>query len=60
MAKRQKQKVKGCKKADRNRAWCKAYRKAGIREINKRKKLERRVKRFPNDRGAAEALASLV
>jgi len=60
MAKRQKEKVKGCKKAGRNRAWCEAYRKSGTREKNKRKKIERRIKRFPNDRGAVEALASLV
>ena len=60
MAKRQTQKVKGCKKAGRNRKWCEAYRKAGTREKNKRRKLARRIKRFPNDRGAVEALASLV
>ena len=60
MARRQREKVKGCKKAGRNRAWCEAYRKAGTREINKRKKLERRIKRFPNDKGAERALARLV
>lgn len=60
MAKRQKQKVKGCKKADRNRVWCEVYRKLGIREINKRKKIERHIKRFPNDKGAERALARLV
>ena len=60
MAKRQREKVKGCKKGGRNRKSCEAYRKAGTREINKRKKLERRIKRFPNDKGAREALASLV
>ncbi len=60
MARRQKQKVKGCKKANRNRKWCEAYRLAGTREINKRKKLERRIKRFPNDKGAKRALALLA
>lgn len=60
MAKRQYTKVKGCKKAGRNRKWCEAYRLAGTREINKRKKLERRIKRFPNDTGAKSALALLV
>ena len=60
MAKRQKQKVKGCKKAGRNRKWCEAYRLAGTREKNKRRKLERRIKRFPNDTGAERALARLV
>lgn len=60
MAKRQREKVKGCKKAGRNRKWCEAYRKAGTREINKRKKLERRIKRFPNDKGAKGALAHFV
>lgn len=60
MAQRQKQKVKGCKKGGRNRRWCEAYRKAGTREINKRKKLKRRIKRFPNDKGAVRALALIV
>ena len=60
MAKRQNQKVRGCKKAGRNRKWCEAYRLAGTREKNKRRKLERRIKRFPNDTGAKRALARLV
>ncbi len=60
MAKRQKDKVKGCKKGGRNRKWCEAYRKSGTRLINQRKKLKRRIKRFPNDKGAKAALAALV
>ena len=60
MAKRQKDKVRGCKKAGRNRKWCEAYRMAGTRLINKRRKLARRIKRFPNDTGAKRALARLV
>lgn len=60
MAKRQKDKVKGCKKAGRSRAWCEAYRKRGQREINKKRKLRSRIKRFPNDKGAERALARLV
>lgn len=60
MAKRQRDKVKGCRKGGRNRKWCEAYRKRGQREINKRKKLKRRIKRFPNDKGARAALAALV
>ena len=60
MAKRQKQKIKGCKKGGRNRAECEAYRKAGTREKNKVRKLKRRIKRFPNDKGARAALAALV
>ena len=56
-------KAKGGKKNrkyGRNRKKCEAYRKAGTREINKRKKLKRRIKRFPNDKGARAALAALV
>lgn len=60
MAKRQTQKVKGCKKAGRNRAWCEAYRKRGQREINKRKKIIKHMKRFPNDRVAERALARFI
>jgi hypothetical protein len=60
MAKLQKAKVKGCKKGGRNRRECEAYRAAGTRLINKRKKLKRRIKRFPNDKGARAALAALV
>ena len=60
MAKRQREKVKGCKKAGRNRAWCEAYRKAGTRERNKRRKMLKHIKRFPNDKGAERANALLV
>jgi hypothetical protein len=56
-------KAKGGKKNrkyGRNKKWCEAYRKVGTRLINKRKKLKRRIKRFPNDKGARAALAALV
>lgn len=45
-------KAKGGKKNRKygnNRAWCEAYRKRGQREINKRKKIAKHKKRFPND-----------
>ena len=60
MAKRQTQKVRGCSKGGRNKSWCEAYRKADIRRLNKIRKLKRRIKRFPNDKGAERALALLV
>lgn len=60
MAKRQKDKVKGCRKGGRNRAWCQMYRNAGTRERNKRRKMKRHIKRFPNDKGAERALALFV
>lgn len=60
MAKRQKDKVKGCRKGGRSRAWCQAYRNAGTRERNKRRKIARHIKRFPDDQGARAALAALV
>jgi len=60
MAKRQKDKVKGCKKGGRNRKWCVAYRLAGTRERNKRRKIAKHVKRFPNDGVAERALARFI
>ncbi len=60
MAKRQKDKVKGCKKAGRNRKWCEAYRLFGQRERNKLRKVRRHVKRFPDDGVAKRALARLA
>lgn len=57
MAKRQKDKVKGCRKGGRNRAWCEAYRKAGTRERNKKRKILKHLKRHPNDGVGKRALA---
>ncbi len=48
------------RKHGRNKKWCEAYRRAGTRERNKRIKLKRRIKRFPNDKGAKRALALLA
>ena len=60
MARRQKDKVKGCKKAGRNRKWCEVYRKSGVRERNKLKKIQKHLKRFPNDGVAERALARFI
>lgn len=49
----------GARKYDRNRKWCEAYRNRGQREINKARKLYRHLARFPDDVGAAKALAAL-
>lgn len=46
MSKKQGQKVKGCKKAGRNRAKCERYRLAGTREKNKERKRLKRLKNF--------------
>lgn len=56
-------KAKGGKKNrkyGRNKTWCEAYRKRGQREINKRKKMIKHNKRFPNDGVTERALARLV
>lgn len=60
MAKRQKEKVKGCKKGGRNRKWCETYRLVGQREVNKLRKIRRHIKRFPDDGVAKQALARLA
>lgn len=60
MAKRQTDKVKGCTKGGRNRRWCEAYRKAGTRERNKKRKMLRHMKRFPTDGVTERALARFV
>ena len=60
MAKRQQEKVKGCRKGGRNRRWCEVYRKIGRREVNKVKKIRRHLKRFPNDGVAERALARFI
>lgn len=60
MAKRQKEKVKGCRKGGRNREWCRAYRARGQREINKVRKMKKHLKRFPNDGVTERALARFI
>lgn len=47
------------RKYDRNRKWCQAYRLAGTREKNKKKKLISRFKRNPEDKGCWGALEKL-
>ena len=47
------------KKQGRNTKYCDQYRKEGRRERNKRRKLMRHLKRFPNDRTAQSALDRL-
>jgi hypothetical protein len=49
----------GARKYDRNRAWCKAYRLRGQREINQAIRLRRHLHRFPNDREALHCLSNL-
>ncbi len=47
---------KGSRKHGRNKKKCEVYRLYGIRTVNKRKKLRRHLKSFPNDPQAATAL----
>lgn len=44
------------KKKGRNKVWCDLYRKRGQREKNKRVKIQRHIKKFPNDLQAQKAL----
>ncbi len=55
-----KQRGKKQRKYDRNRKWCQAYRLRGQRERNKRRRLETRIRRNPNDVGAVRALERLT
>ena len=43
------------RKIGRNKKWCEAYTRAGRREINKRRRLRRHLRRLPNDAVAMEA-----
>lgn len=43
-------------KYGRNKSWCNAYRASCRREINKRRKVRRHIRRHPNDREAQKAL----
>ncbi|HWT83672.1 MAG TPA: hypothetical protein VN648_33330 [Candidatus Methylomirabilis sp.] len=47
------------RKHGRNKSWCEAYRQAGQRERNKRRRLARRVVRHPRDGAARSALARM-
>lgn len=47
------------KKYGRNAAQCKAYEQQGRREINKRRKMERHLRRFPTDEQCANAMRSI-
>lgn len=49
MAKRQKDKVKGCRKGGRNKKWCEIYRKSGTREKNKKARILRTLRKQPNN-----------
>lgn len=51
--------TKGCAKSGRNVAWCKVYRARCQREVNKRKKIARHIKKFPNDVQAQEVYKHL-
>ena len=43
----------------RNKKFCEMYKKTGRRMINKKKKLVRHMKRFPNDKQALKVLEKL-
>ena len=47
---------KGCTKAGRNKRWCEMYATRFQRNINKRKKVARHMKKHPNDNQAREAM----
>jgi len=49
----------GSRKKSRNIEWCKTYRMFGRRELNKRKKIERHIKKFPADMQAQNRLRSI-
>jgi len=50
----------GSRKKGRNRKWCEAYRIMGRRESNKRRKMDRHIKAFPNDMQAQNRLRSIT
>ena len=57
MAKKKSGKRKGgMAKKGRNIAKCARYRSLGIRERNKRRKVERHLKSFPNDKVARKSI----
>ena len=52
-------KAGGAKKIGRNGAACKVYRSRGVREKNKRLKMERHSRHFPNDLQVKHAMRSI-
>lgn len=60
MAKKQKQGKRSSRKVGRNKSWCQAYRAGCRREINKKRKLRRHLRRFPTDLNAKKALDRLT
>ena len=59
MAKKKSGGKRGSKKHGNNKAFCLRYRNEGRREKNKRAKLERHLKRFPEDTQIRHTLKNL-
>ena len=60
MAKRQTDKVKGCRKGGRNKKWCEIYRKSGTREKNKLARMKRTARLQPNNNALLTQLADVL